>query len=78
MAALATTSTVDSRARGRSYFWAGIVACLLGPAVVMAQFKLNNLAVPWYSPILATLGAFLLIVAAIRRRSIPRIVARLP
>jgi hypothetical protein len=75
MTALATTLSVDSRARGRSYFWAGIAMCLLGPAVVMAQFKLHNLVVPWYSPALATLGASLLFVAAIRRRSVLRIVA---
>src|SRR2546426_584807 len=33
-----------------AYFWAGICACLLGPALVVAQFSLKHLAVPWYSP----------------------------
>jgi hypothetical protein len=75
MAALATTPTVESRARGRGYFWAGIAACLLGPALVAAQFQLQHLIVPWYSPVLATLGVFLLLAAVFRRRSVPRLIA---
>jgi hypothetical protein len=75
MAALATTPSTVSRASGRGYFWAGIIACLLGPAALFAQVKLQYLSVPWYSPILATLGAFLLLVAVFSRRSIPRLIA---
>jgi hypothetical protein len=75
MAVLATTSSVNPRTRGRGYFWAGIAACLLGPAVIVAQFGLKYLVVPWYSPVLATLGALLLVVAAICRGSIPRVIA---
>lgn len=75
MAALATTPSVDTRARGRGYFWAGIAACLLGPALMVAQLKLQYFNAPWYSPILATLGAFLLLVAVIHRRTIPRLLA---
>src|SRR5262245_32446674 len=75
MATLATTSSVQQRSRGRGYFWAGISVCLLGLAVAVAQFGLKILAVPWYSPVLATLGAFLLVVAAARRRTVPRVLA---
>ena len=75
MATLATTPSAGPRSQGRAYFWAGIAACLLGLAVAVAQFGLKLLAVPWYSPVLATLGAFLLAVAAARRRSIPRVIA---
>ena len=77
MATLVTPPSVDQRSRGRPYFWAGIAACLLGLAVAVLPFKLNNLATPWpwYSPVLATLGAFLLVVAVARRRSIPRVLA---
>ena len=75
MATLVTLPSVDQRSRGRAYFWAGIFVCLLGVVVALAQFWLKHLAVPWYSPILATLGAFLLLVAASRRRSIPRVIA---
>jgi hypothetical protein len=75
MTTLATTPSAGQRSRGRAYFWAGISACLLGLALAVVQFELKYLAVPWYSPVLATLGAFLLVVAVARRRSIPRMVA---
>jgi len=71
----ATTPSANLRSRGRGYFWAGIGACLLGLALTAVQFGLKHLAVPWYSPVLATLGAFLLLVAVARRRSIPRLIA---
>jgi hypothetical protein len=73
MTTVLTTPAAEPRSRGRAYFWAGILACLLGPAMVVAQFWLQHLAVPWYSPVFATLGAFLLVVALVRRRSIPRV-----
>jgi hypothetical protein len=38
------------------------------------QFALNILKTPWYSPVLATVGAVLLVVAVAHRRSIPRVV----
>jgi hypothetical protein len=63
------------RSTGRAYFWAGVAACLLGPALAVAQFSLKQLFVPWYVPALATLGAFLLLVAVARRRSVPRVLA---
>ncbi len=72
MATLATPPSVDTRGQGRGYFWAGLAAFLLGPALMVAFLKLNLLIVPWYSPVLATLGAILLCVAVARRRSIPR------
>jgi hypothetical protein len=75
MAALATTPSTASLPRGRRYFWAGIVACLLGPAAIFGQVKLQQLIVPWYSPVLATFGALLLLVAVFYRRSIPRLIA---
>ena len=75
MGTVVTTPPVDRRSPGRAYFWVGILACLLGPVLFMAQFALKHLATPWYSPVLATLGAFLLVVALVRRRSIPRVIA---
>jgi hypothetical protein len=66
---------VTGRSSGRAYFWVGIGACLLGLGLVFVQVGLQYLAVPWYSPILVTLGAFLLLVAVARRRTIPRIIA---
>jgi hypothetical protein len=75
MTAVATIPSATPRSRGRGYFWAGIAACLLGLALTVAQFALKYLAVPWYSPVLATLGALLLLVAVARRLSIPRVIA---
>src|SRR5262249_34701824 len=74
MPPLTTTPPVTERSRGRAYFWAGIAACLLGLALAVIQFRLNFLFVPWYTPVLATLGVFLLLVALARRRSIPRVI----
>jgi hypothetical protein len=67
---------VVRRSQGRAYFWVGILACLLGPVLFFtALFGLKHLATPWYSPVLATLGVFLLVVSLVRRRSIPRVIA---
>ncbi|HEY7331058.1 MAG TPA: hypothetical protein VH592_25705 [Gemmataceae bacterium] len=69
------TSPSQQRSTGRAYFWAGIGACLLGVALVFVQmFGLKYLIVPWYSPILATLGAVLLLLSVVGRCSITRIV----
>jgi hypothetical protein len=68
------TSPSQQRSTGRAYFWAGIGACLLGVALVFVQFGLKYLVVPWYSPVLATLGAVFLLLAVVGRRSITRIV----
>jgi hypothetical protein len=60
----------------RALFWGGIGLCLLGIALVVIQFTLlKYLFVPWYSPVLASLGAVLLLVAVVRRWSIARVVA---
>jgi hypothetical protein len=69
-----STAPPNDRSRGRAYFWAGIFVCLLGLALAMVQFGFKYLFVPWYTPALATLGAVLLLVSVVRRRSIPRVV----
>ncbi len=68
------TSPTTERSRGRAYFWAGIALCLLGLALVFVQFGLKWLFVPWYSPVLATIGVVLLLLSVARRRSIPRVI----
>jgi hypothetical protein len=71
-----TTPVTDDPARGRGYVWAGIAACLLGPILVVAQIiGMKYLFTPWYSPILGTLGAALLLVGLVRRWSILRLIA---
>jgi hypothetical protein len=68
---------VKERASGRAYLWAGIGACLLGLALVFVQFSLKRLFVPWYSPILASVGAIFVLLSVARRRSVVRIVVLL-
>ncbi len=77
MSTIASAPSATDRSRGRAFFWAGIAAFLLGPALVVVQFRQNYLAVPWYCPVLATLGALLLLVAERRRGTILRKVVML-
>jgi hypothetical protein len=65
---------VVPRSKGRGYFWAGLGACVLGLAATVIQFSLMIMKTPWYSPVLATIGAILLVVALAHRRSIPRVI----
>jgi hypothetical protein len=60
---------------GRAFFWAGVFLCLLGPMLFAVEFSLKRLAVPWFSPALATLAVFCLIMAVVRRRTVSRWVA---
>src|SRR5439155_152834 len=77
MTTFPTTSPAIDRSRGRALLWLGLCLCLLGPALVVAQFSLKRLAVPWYSPALATLGACLLLASLVRRRTVVRFLALL-
>jgi len=75
MTTASVTSPAKIRPRGRGLFWAGIGLCLLGIALTVVQYNLLGwLMVPWYSPILATLGAGLLLYAVVQRRSVSRII----
>lgn len=73
MATLSTAPPTIQRSHGRGYFWAGLGLCLLGLVLAAVQFSLKVLVVPWYTPVLATLGAFELLVSVVKRRTIPRI-----
>ncbi len=77
MATLSTVSTpTTQRPTGRAYFWGGVGLFLLGLGLMPVQlFGLKFLVVPWYSPVLATLGALLLLVALTRRVSVLGVVA---
>jgi FtsH-binding integral membrane protein len=75
MHAHSTTSPVKERSAGRAYFWMGIGLALLGIVLAVVQYSLQQLIVPWYVPILSTLGALVLLVSLFKRRSIPRILA---
>ena len=75
MGTLSATALANERPRGRAYFWAGLGLCLLGLALVMAQYHLKLLIVPWYAPALTTLGALLLLGSVARRQSVIRVLA---
>lgn len=68
------TQASPDASQGRAYLWAGAIACLLGIPLVGLQFSLGALFVPWYVPILATLGAVLVLVAVVRRPGVFRLV----
>ncbi len=69
-----STSPANEPSRGRGLFWLGLLLCLLGPALVAAQFALlKRLDVPWYCPALASLGALMLLLSTAKRPTIPRV-----
>lgn len=54
--------------------WLGLVFCLFGPIFYALQIRDKVLHVPWYAPILGTVGVGLLLLAVIRARSAWRII----
>jgi hypothetical protein len=63
-----TTSPPMLRNRGRWWLWLGVGLCLLGLVLNFVQILLMKLlVVPWYMPILATVGALCALVS-IRKR----------
>src|SRR5437899_1804279 len=63
------------RSTGKLVLWLGILLVLAGPLIYMGQFSAKVLTVPWYAPVLATLGILLLFVAVWRKPNIWRISA---
>ncbi|HYV35123.1 MAG TPA: hypothetical protein VE988_05430 [Gemmataceae bacterium] len=74
--ATATTTPVSTvpKSKGRGLYWLGIGACLLGIALMIGQYAMHVLIVPWYLPAFTTLGAVLLLLSWRQRTSITRIV----
>src|SRR5262245_45245751 len=71
--ATAMQTTVE-RGAGRGFLWAGLGLVLLAFGMVAVQYGvLKWLKTPWHVPILFTLGAFFLMLAVARRRSVVRI-----
>src|SRR5262245_13013236 len=60
MANGSTSTPVSAHSKGRGLLWGGIVLCVLAIGLVAAQYSLRQLVVPWYWPILTTVGALLL------------------
>jgi hypothetical protein len=65
-------STVASRPGHWLLFLAGVLLFLLGPVLYVVQLRSKNLGAPWFVPILASVGAALMIVSLWRRRGVVR------
>jgi len=61
-----------SPSRGRPFLWLGLVLCLVGFPLAMVLVNLNVLIIPWYVPALSTLGALLILVSFVKRRTVVR------
>lgn len=59
---------------GQLLFWTGIGLFVLGVASAFVQYALKQLIVPWYAPILATVGVGLLLISCRQRPTIARFV----
>lgn len=59
---------------GRLYAWMGSVAAVSGPVLYMLQLRAKLLTVPWYAPVLATVGLALIVFALVQMRSVWRLV----
>lgn len=70
-----STATAPCPGTGRGYFWAGILLALAAFGLVVLQYRLKHLVVPWQLPVVTTLGAVVLLVSVLRRRTVPRLVA---
>jgi hypothetical protein len=65
-------ATPSTPGNGRGLLWLGVLCAIAGPPIYMAQLTVWGQTVnPWYMPVLATLGAGLVIVS-LRRRTIWR------
>src|SRR6267142_1977688 len=58
---------------GRGSVWLGLAAALLGPVLYVAQLKAGRLVVPWYLPLLGTLGCLLVLASLGHVKSLGRI-----
>ncbi len=52
----------------------GILLFVIGPALYILQFRMRQLVVPWYVPVLASFGVLCLMASVMGRRGIVRIV----
>lgn len=68
-----TETAVAAPPRRRPLFLLGFLFFLLGPGVAYALVRLGHFGVPWYMPILATVGVLLMAVSARRRRGFWRV-----
>src|SRR5437763_14769858 len=75
MTTLSMAGPTTARSQGRGYLWAGIALALFGVVLMVIQYSLKLLIVPWYTAGLATLGALLLLGSLAQRRTVVRFIA---
>src|SRR5262245_33861364 len=68
-----TTPAVE-RSRGRGWLWLGILAAVLAVVASFVQIQLRILLVPWYAPVVTTLGLIFVIASLAQRPSVTRII----
>jgi hypothetical protein len=66
------TAKVATAPRGWPLFVAGVLLFVLGPGIYAGQMALGQTPMPWYLPILASLGVVLMAVSVWRRRGVLR------
>jgi len=76
MADVMQAAPPKTRARGRGYFWVGIVLCLLVPVSILVAMQRGHLGLPGYllGLALSTVGVGLILLAVMQRAGIARIV----
>lgn len=69
MEAIPNPATIDQPGPVRWFAWLGLVLIFFGPILFFIQLRDKQLVVPWYVPILGTVGLGLLIVSLTRART---------
>jgi len=70
------TPTIENRpATGRGLLWGGLALVVAGIPLFILQSALKRQFVPWYIPVLTTIGLALLLVSLRHRRNVLRYVA---
>jgi hypothetical protein len=74
---LVTTSSISApqQFRGRRFLLLGVGLSVVGVVAYVVQIALERLIVPWYMPVLASLGVVFIIISLVRRRTVWRILA---
>jgi len=67
-----TTTLAPPRVRGRPLVALGFGLAAIGLIAYVVQLVLHSLMTPWYLPVLATLGALVLVVALWKARTVWR------
>jgi hypothetical protein len=73
METVPSTSTAKTAPRRLPLFLFGFLLFVLGPIIYAFQFSAGVLTVPWYVPILGTVGVLLMLASIVRRPGVVRI-----